>query len=223
MIHAAIFDMDGLLFDTESLCCTAWREIAGNTGYRIRESLFLECVGLNSRDTRERVMNEMGPEFPYEDFGIKARQWMRSRMEADGPPLKPGAGTLLEYLVSRKIPVALATSTSESSARWMIERAGFARYFDAYAFGSEVENGKPAPDIFLLAMERLGIDTPDGCVVFEDSAAGLRAAQAAGMLTVFVPDMVEPPREVEKQIWKRITRLDEAASDDFFKKSNKYA
>lgn len=218
MIHAAIFDMDGLLFDTESLCCNAWREVAGKAGYRMQDSLFLECVGLNSRDTRERVMNEMGPDFPYDDFGNLARQWMRSHMESDGPPLKPGTITLLEYLVSRDIPVALATSTSESSARWMIERAGFVRFFNAYAFGSEVENGKPAPDIFLLAMKRLDVENPLDCVVFEDSEAGLRAAQAAGMLTVFVPDMVEPTRAVLEKVWKRIESLDEAANDEFYQK-----
>ncbi len=218
MIHAAIFDMDGLLFDTEVLCCTAWREIAGEAGYRMRDSLFLECVGLNSQDTRERVMNEMGPGFPYEQFGNEARKWMHARMEVNGPPLKPGVTVLLEYLVSQKIPIALATSTSESSARWMIERAGFTRYFDAYAFGSEVENGKPSPDIFLLAMNRLGVERPGDCVVFEDSDAGLRAAQKAGMLTVFVPDMVEPSRTVLDKVWKRIESLDEAANSEFFLK-----
>lgn len=218
MIHAAIFDMDGLLFDTETLCCDAWREIAGNAGYRMRDSLFLECVGLNSRDTRERVLAAMGSDFPYEQFGTEARQWMRTRMEADGPPLKPGVTTLLDYLYTSNIPIALATSTSEHSARWMIEKAGFARYFTAYAFGSEVTNGKPSPDIFLLAMKRLGLETPQNCVVFEDSAAGLRAAQAAGMLTVFVPDLVEPPQNVLDKVWKRVERLDEAAHDEFFQK-----
>ncbi len=216
MIHAAIFDMDGLLFDTETLCCDVWREIAGNAGYDMPDDLFISCVGLNSRDTRKKVLGEMGSAFPYDEFGKKARECMRLRMEDDGPPLKPGVTTILEYLSSAHIPAALATSTSEKSARWMIERAGFTRYFDAYAFGSEVENGKPAPEIFLLAMKRLGIDVPGDCVVFEDSAAGLRAAQEAGMLSVFVPDMVEPPREVLDRVWRRVDRLDEAASDEFF-------
>ena len=216
MIRAAIFDMDGLLFDTEVLCCNAWRTIAGNAGYAMPEDLFLSCVGLNIRDTRTRVIREMGENFPYDEFGTEARTWMQSRMEADGPPLKPGGTTLLEFLVQSSIPTALATSTSEKSALWMIERAGFTRYFNAYAFGSEVENGKPAPDIFLLAMKRLGVSNPAECVVFEDSAAGLRAAQSAGMRSVFVPDMVEPPGEVLARVWKRIETLDEAASDEFF-------
>lgn len=219
MIHAAIFDMDGLIFDTETLCCDVWREIAGEAGYDMKESLFRSCVGLNSRDTRSMVLREMGRSFPYDEFSSRARVEMHSRMEKDGPPLKPGVHILFEYLSSTNIPIALATSTSESSARWMIERAGFSDVFSAYAFGSEVRNGKPAPDIFLLAMQRLGITSPRDCVVFEDSSAGLRAAQAAGMRSVFVPDMIVPPEEVLERVWKRIERLDQAAFDHFFEKN----
>lgn len=209
--------MDGLLFDTERLCCDAWRNVSSDSGWVLEDSLFFSCVGRNNRDTREIVMTALGDDFPYEEFVRKARDWMMVRMNESGPPVKPGVRELFVFLAERTVPIALATSTSEASARWMIERAGLAAFFSAYAFGSEVHNGKPAPDIFLLAMNRLGVSRPDSCVVFEDSPAGLIAAHSAGMKPVFVPDMVRPGSEVLSLVWKSIGRLDEAAREDFYR------
>ncbi len=217
MMHAAIFDMDGLLFDTERLCCDAWRAVSAESGWALEDSLFISCVGRNNRDTREIVMKALGDGFPYEEFDLKARAWMKARMAEAGPPVKPGVRELLGFLSGRKIPIALATSTSEASARWMIERAGLTAFFGAFAFGSEVRNGKPSPDIFLLAMNRLGVTAAASCVVFEDSPAGIKAAHSAGMKPVFVPDMVQPGSDVLSLVWKRIGRLDEAASGDFYR------
>jgi HAD superfamily hydrolase (TIGR01509 family) len=216
MIHAAIFDMDGILFDTERLCCDAWRAVAGDAGYRMDDELFLACVGRTSADTREIVMDSLGSGFPYDDLDAKAHVWIRSRMEEKGPPEKIGIRPLFEYLASRNIPLALATSTSERSARWMIERAGLTPYFSAWAFGNEVTHGKPAPDIFLLAKDRLGVADASRCVAFEDSPAGLTAALAAGMRPVFVRDMIDPDPALLARVWKTASRLDEAASDSFF-------
>jgi HAD superfamily hydrolase (TIGR01509 family) len=211
MIHA-----DGILFDTERLCCDAWRAVAGGAGYRMEDELFLACVGRTSADTRAIVMDALGPDFPYDDLDVKAHAWIRSSMEEKGPPEKPGIRPLFDYLTSRSIPIALATSTSEKSARWMIEKAGLARYFSAFAFGSEVRAGKPAPDIFLLAKDRLGAVDAAGCVVFEDSPAGLTAALAAGMKPVFIRDMADPDSVLLARVWKTAGNLADAASDAFF-------
>jgi HAD superfamily hydrolase (TIGR01509 family) len=220
MIRAAIFDMDGLLFDTERLCCDAWRAVASAAGYAMEDELFFRCVGRNNRDTKGIVLDALGPEFPYDDFNRDAKAWMQARMAENGPPEKPGIRRLFDFLKSSNMPIALATSTSEKSARWMIERAGLSSYFTAFAFGSEVERGKPEPDIFLLARDRIGAATEvrrsDECAVFEDSPAGLRAAAAAGMKPVFVKDMVTPPAEVLALVWKEIRSLDQAASEAFF-------
>lgn len=217
MPSAAIFDMDGLLFDTERLCREAWRAVMADSGRVLEDGLFSSCVGRNSQDTRGIVMRALGEDFPYGEFTRKTRDWMMARMRESGPPEKEGASRLLAFLAEREVPIALATSTSESSARWMIERAGLGHRFKACAFGNEVTRGKPAPDIFLLAMGRLGVTDAGGCVVFEDSPAGIRAAHAAGMNAVFVPDMVEPGETVRALAWKSIRSLDEAASDGFYR------
>lgn len=216
MVHAAIFDMDGILFDTERLCCDAWRAVSSEEGYVMDDSLFFSCVGRNNRDTRDIVMATLGEGFPYERFNVRAREWMRTRMEESGPPEKPGVRTILQYFSDKSVPVALATSTGEKSARWMIERAGLSGFFTAYAFGSEVERGKPEPDIFLLANRRLGGFQPSNCAVFEDSPAGLKAGSSAGMRTVFVPDMIASGPETAPFVWKQIESLEEAAFPSFY-------
>ena len=216
MVHAAIFDMDGLLFDTERLCRDAWQSVAREEGYEMDDALFIACVGRNARDTREYVLGALGSDFPYERFSERAGTWMRDRMRDSGPPQKPGARRILEYFRAHDIPMALATSTSEKSARWMVERAGLSSFFGAFAFGSEVAKGKPAPDIFLLAKSRLGDMSPARCAVFEDSPAGLRAGTAAGMRTVFVPDLIAPSVELAPFIWKRVSTLEEAADQAFY-------
>jgi len=137
-------------------------------------------------------------------------------MTVNGPPEKPGIRPLFDWLTAAGIPIALATSTSEKSAMWMIERAGLSKYFSAYAFGSEVEKGKPEPDIFLLARNRLGEMIPEECAVFEDSPAGIRAASRAGMRPVFVMDMIRPEPEVLSLIWKEIETLDQASNENFY-------
>lgn len=219
MIEAAIFDMDGIIFDTERLACDVWRSAAGEASFEMDDRLFFACVGLNNRDTKTLVMAEMGPDFPYDDIHEKARERIRNEMDLNGPPEKPGIRTLLSFFAEQKVPLALATSTSEGSARWMLDRAGLTLYFSAFAFGCEVSQGKPAPDIFLLARDRLSIDGPVDArrtVVFEDSPAGLTAACDAKMNAVFVKDMVEPDKMVLSRIWKRVDRIDEAANSRFY-------
>lgn len=216
MIGAAIFDMDGLLFDTETLCGEAWRAVSSRGGYRVADGLFFSCIGRNHRDIRSIVLDACGSDFPYERFTGETRAWMMERMAESGPPEKPGIRPLFDFLKARQVPIALATSTGEKSARWMIERAGLMPYFDAFAFGSEVERGKPSPDIFLLARDRLGDIPASSCAVFEDSPAGIRASFAAGMKPVFIKDLLQPEPEVLAMVWRQIGSLDEASSDGFF-------
>lgn len=215
MIGAAIFDMDGLLFDTEILCSEAWKAVSARGNYRVADGLFFSCIGRNHRDIKSIVLESCGDDFPYERFTTETREWMMERMAELGPPEKRGIRPLFDFLKARQVPIALATSTGEKSARWMIERAGLLPYFDAFAFGSEVERGKPAPDIFLLARDRLGDIPASSCVVFEDSPAGIRSAFTAGMKPVFVKDLLQPDPEVLAMVWRQIGSLDEAASEVF--------
>lgn len=129
MIHAAIFDMDGLLFDTERLYCDAWRIFAAEAGYPITEEQIHSFIGRNHQDTHALVRDCFGPDFPYADFSLKTRNWINASMAVNGPPEKPGIRQILAFFRSQSIPVALATSTSEKTARRMIEQAGLTSFF----------------------------------------------------------------------------------------------
>lgn len=207
MLDAVIFDMDGLLFDTEKLCMKMWKAQAEKEGLVFSDKLFYSCIGRNNNDTKKIVTESFGNYFSYEDFHRKTSRAVREEIEKNGPPKKKGLNELFDFLKQNKIVLALATSTSRESATWMIKKAGIFEYFTAFAFGNEVEHGKPAPDIFLHAAHQLNVD-PSNCVVYEDSEAGLKAAYSAGIKSIFIKDLIEPSADVLKTVWNRAESLD---------------
>ena len=209
MFKAVLFDMDGLLFDTERLYFDQWKKASEKAVLAFSDDLFFRCVGKNTDDTKKLLLDVLGKDFPFEQFYEETSNGAIDEIKSHGPPLKKGAKNILSFLKDKKIPIALATSTDKDMAMWMIEKAGFSEYFDAHAFGSEVQNGKPAPDIFLLAAKKLGVKAAQ-CIVLEDSSYGLRAAHSAGMKTIFVKDLIDPPQEVLEKVWKRAKDLDVA-------------
>lgn len=208
---AALLDMDGLMLDTERPAVSLWMEAARESGWDVDESVPLSTVGLTEADTRARVLDACGPAFPYDAVRERMIALYEERIVNAGPAHRPGLIGLLDHLTGLSIPLAVATSTDRSQAMEKLRRAGIIDRFAAFACGDEVENGKPAPDVFLLAASRLGVD-PASCVGFEDSTAGLRALAAAGIKSVFVKDLIEPPHEVLKTVWRRCSDLSEAAS-----------
>lgn len=200
-IRAFIFDMDGLLFDTENLFLTYADATKKELGYSIPRKLHIESIGRTFADTKLIFLNHLGRDFPMNDFMQQTKDRVYEHIDRYGMPVKPGAVELLEELKARGIRTVVASS----SAYWMIEKnlaaAQMTAYFDLIVSGEEVENGKPAPDIFLLAAERAGV-TPEECVVLEDSNNGALAGCAAGMLTVMVPDIKPPTAEVAEKVFK---------------------
>ncbi|MDR2965521.1 MAG: HAD family phosphatase [Treponema sp.] len=207
---AVIFDMDGLMFDTENLTIPFW-DIAGKKfGYNIPPEIVLKTVGISAARSRVIMLEEYGDNFPYDDIRGEFRQIVINDIEKNGVPKKPGLDYLLDRLSAAKIPFGLATSSLRETALFMLERAGVLDKFAAVTGGDEVENGKPAPDIFLKAAEKLRC-SPSDCVGFEDSPAGLRGLHAAGIKSIFIKDNLEPPPEVLETVWLRCRDLQEAA------------
>lgn len=205
---AAIFDMDGLMLDTEKPMLSSFVKAGKSLGLDIGTELAKRTIGLSSAGSRELVLQECGPNFPYDDFYQKHSQFCMEEFEK-GIACKPGLLELLDHLKSLKIPLAVATSTSREKAFWKLDKAGIKERFTVFACGNEVTRGKPAPDIFLLAAERLGIP-PSLCIGFEDSPAGLLGLHAAGIRSVFVKDLVEPSAEILSSVWKRYEDLAQA-------------
>ena len=195
MLKAAVFEMDGLMFDTETLVYRNWQTMMDEAGYPYSLDDFKQTVGKRKAEVQNFYFGRYGADFPYWDFSEKGRGMYLEYVAERGVPVKPGLHELLEYLRSKDFGIALATSTSRKTTELNLESAGVQGYFDALVCGDDVKNGKPHPEVFLTAAAGLG-EAPEACVAFEDSINGIKSAFAAGMKTVMVPDMLQPTNEI---------------------------
>ncbi|CAN5736261.1 HAD family phosphatase [soil metagenome] len=195
MKRALVFDMDGLLLDSEAPIRDAWVSTARAKGYAATNEHFLEVVGRNEQDAGRIFRGYFGEGIPLEQISLEVKSLLERTLPPTGFALKPGALTLLEDLKQRGVPCAVATSTARTMARIRLLKAGLLPYFQEVSGGDEVARGKPEPDLFLLAAERLGL-APRDCLVLEDSGFGALGARQAGMAVIVVPDLKEPSAEV---------------------------
>ncbi|NUO65735.1 MAG: HAD family phosphatase [Gemmatimonadaceae bacterium] len=185
--------MDGLLVDSERLEWRVWREAAVEHRIDLTDERFFSFIG-HSAEEGERLLREyFGAEFDVPGFRASCRTRMRALVDAEGVALRPGAREWIEFVTGLGIPVAVATSSGPVHAR---ERLGdLWSHFAKVVTRADVERGKPFPDLYLEAARRLNV-RPDACLALEDSPTGARAALAAGMPVLIVPDLVTPPEEL---------------------------
>lgn len=193
--HAAIFDMDGLLLDTERVCMRVFQEACEVQQLPFYKEVYLTIIGRNAAGIEAIFRKAYG-----NDLDRLHQEW-RTRYNAvvkhQAIPVKEGVVELLEWLKEQSLPIAVATSTAKDVAKIKLELAGLSKYIDNLTTGCEVSNGKPDPEIYLLAANRLNVE-PTKCLAFEDSNNGVRAAVAANMSTYQIPDLVEPCDEVRQ-------------------------
>jgi beta-phosphoglucomutase-like phosphatase (HAD superfamily) len=194
-LEAVIFDMDGLMLDTERLAIPAWQDAKDAVGVDFDMALLDAMVGRNYQDCRALILARHGESFPTDRLMEAWHVAYDAIVERDGITIKHGLLGLLDWLEEVGIAKAVATSTRRSRAIPKLANAGLAARFAALVGGDEIARGKPAPDIFLLAAERLGVPS-SSCLVLEDSAPGVRAALAAGMAAIMVPDQHAPPDDI---------------------------
>ncbi|MDX1388234.1 MAG: HAD family phosphatase [Acidobacteriota bacterium] len=190
---AVIFDMDGLMFDSERLYKDAWQSAAADLGFPISDDLYQDLIGRGNPEGEAILVERLGPDFPVKRFRQDWLERWRATVRTDGIPVKPGLCELLDHLEETATRMALATSTPRNEA--MLTLGEMAARFGAIVTGDDVERSKPEPDIFLAAAERLGVE-PSRCVVLEDSEPGVLAARAAGMRVIVVPDIKPPSSEI---------------------------
>ena len=197
------------MLDTERLTIPLWDEAGKKFGYRIPFDTVLKMVGISSQRARAVLFEEYGDDFPYDEIRDEFRLLCKREYEK-GIPHKKGLDFLLDRLTAAQIPLGVATSTRRETAMENLKKAGILERFAAITGGDEVANGKPAPDIFLLAAQKLG-QPPAACLGFEDSPAGLQGLHSAGIRSVFIRDLIDPPPEVLATVWRRYNDLSEAA------------
>jgi HAD superfamily hydrolase (TIGR01509 family) len=196
-ISAVIFDMDGLMLDTEPIYKTAWQRAAIECGFSISEERWFDFIGRTRVDGENLLLAALGPDFSLETFRTASRRCEAAAFAEGLPAKKPGLDDLLAFLDSLAMPKAVATSTERRQASVQLAGLGLWDRFHAIATGDEVVNGKPSPDLFFLAAQRLGIE-PSQCLALEDSEAGIVAAHRAGMQVWVVPDLKPPSPAVEE-------------------------
>jgi HAD superfamily hydrolase (TIGR01509 family) len=184
---AAIFDIDGLLLDSERVIMQTWLRCAREQGLALSEADFLTVVGAGAAESRARLTQLLGGATAFETVRDQAREQLNA-LPGIVFPLKPGAMQILRLLRERGIPCAVASSTRVSEVRRRLDKVGVLGYFRAVAGGDEVRDSKPDPAVYLLAAERLGVAASE-CLAFEDTDHGAKAAHAAGMRVIMIPDL----------------------------------
>ncbi|MBI4920225.1 MAG: HAD family phosphatase [Devosia nanyangense] len=191
---AVVFDMDGTLLDTELVFKSIVFEVTAGLGFEMTDNVHGQMVGSSHEATNRLLVEAYGVAFPYEMFDAECRRIMHGRM-AQSVPVKAGVPELLRELKARRIPMAVATSSRAPHALTHLGTAGLLDMFQAIVTRDDVVHPKPHPEPYLTAARHLGV-TPQSCLAIEDSHSGVRAAHAAGMQTVMVPDLVPPTDEV---------------------------
>ena len=185
-LSAVIFDMDGLVLDTESTYFAAWQQSAIVMGYSLSDAFCLSLSGLHYKEIELKLLACCGAEFNLDTFARLSGIFWREQVNAHGIKIKHGFTELLEFIVQQQIPYCLATNSSAVNAVECLEFAGIRELFATIITRDDVEHGKPAPDIFLKAAELLQVPI-SRCLVLEDSYAGIEAASRAGAFSVLIP------------------------------------
>jgi HAD superfamily hydrolase (TIGR01509 family) len=206
---AAVFDMDGLLIDSERAISAAWLAGARELGFALEMADFVRVIGTAAQQSTAMLIEIMGSEEAMRATAARAHSLLPQSGGSPVFPLKTGALALLEALHAAGIPCAVASSSSVDEIRHRLGHVDVLKYFRAIAGGNEVAHGKPDPALYLLAAARLGV-APEDCIAFEDSENGARAAQAAGVRVVIVPDLKHPPQDVAARAHGVIGSLAEA-------------
>lgn len=197
MIQALLFDMDGLMFNTERIAEEGWRQVAAREGFLLDPDRMEAIRGTNELRCRQLFSQWYGETVDFSHALDQCHRYIASQLEENGVPLKKGLPELLEYAKKNNIPAAVATSTPRRIASRYWDLAGVTSYFSASVCGDEVTLGKPNPQIFLMAAERLGV-APENCLVLEDSPNGLRAGHAGNMYVGMVPDIAPATEELRR-------------------------
>ena len=194
---AVVFDMDGVIFDSERATMLCWLELADKYGIKDMEKPYLACTGTNAAMTRQIMLDAYGEDFPYDEYAHEASRMYHERYDGGRLPMKSGVVEILEYLKNKGKKIALASSTKKQKVISQLQDAGILNYFDEIVTGDMVEKSKPEPDIFLLACEKIGV-SPERAYAIEDSYNGIRSAYRGGLRPIMVPDLLPADQEMNE-------------------------
>lgn len=205
-MKAVIFDMDGILFDTERLCMKAWDYANGNMGLEPAGKMVYKTLGLNVKAVNQILIAEYGEEFDIALFKKYCDEYTDDYLKNNGVPVKEGLYELLQYLYENNYKIAVASSSNKSTICRNLKSADIENYFDAIISGDRIEKSKPEPDIYLKAAELLNT-APEECYAIEDSKNGILSAYRAGCKVIMVPDLWQGDKETDKKLFAKCSDL----------------
>jgi|SRR5690625_588782 len=203
-----IFDMDGLLFDTETIAFKAFKDTLSKYGYKFTIDIFKKMIGLGPGEDEIVLKTEYGDDFIMDTIEEEFKARFETLLKSEGLKIKPGTYELLKALDDYSIDRCIASSSSRKTIQSYLEMSNLENRFDFYISGDEVKHGKPYPDIFLEACDRAGKKTKHA-IVLEDSYNGFLAAYRAGINCVIVPDIIEPNTKIKKHAYQIVNNLEE--------------
>lgn len=211
MIKAIIFDMDGLMIDSERVTFEGYQEMLKKMNLTMTEDFYITLLGKPIKGIYQRFYDVYGKDFPIETVIKDVHEYMAVRFKKEGVPLKKGLVPLLKYLKANNYKTIVATSSNRDRVDNILKSADIEKYFDDSICGDEVSKGKPNPEVFLKSCQKLGVQN-DEAIVLEDSEAGIQASAAADIKVICIPDMKYPEPEFAQKTYKICQDLDEVAN-----------
>lgn len=206
-VEALLFDMDGLLIDSERIVQKSWKLAGRDLGYPGMGQVIYNLLGVNRAGRDVYFKENIDPDFPCDIFAEQASKRFYE-IASDGVPIKDGARELLEYATSQGYKLAVATSSRRAYAEKVLNELDIYQYFDGIISGDMVEHSKPHPEIYLKASALVEVE-PSRCIALEDAPAGIRAASAAGTIPILIPDLLEPPDDIVALAFRKYNSLRE--------------
>lgn len=200
-VDAIIFDMDGVLIDSERISFECFQEVFKEYNYKIDKNFYVKFIGRTVDGIKAVMQEEYGEDFPFDEIYKKKSKLALEFTNKNGVKIKPGVHELLDYLNKENYKIAVATSTRRERVLQLLEEAKIKEKVNFIICGDQVENSKPNPEIFLKAAKGLNVN-PEECIVVEDSDAGIIAAHAAKMIGIHVPDMKLLEADTKKLAYK---------------------
>ena len=211
MIKAIIFDMDGLMIDSERVTFECYQERLKDMNLTMDEEFYKTLLGKPIKGIYQRFYDVYGNDFPIENVIQDVHQLMAERFETEGVPVKKGLVELLHYLKDNNYKTIVATSSNRDRVDKILAQAKITEFFDDSICGDEVTKGKPNPEVFLKSCQKLGVNV-DEAIVLEDSEAGIQASYDANIKVICIPDMKYPEKQYEEKTFKIIKDLNKVTA-----------
>lgn len=211
MIKAIIFDMDGLMIDSERVTFECYQERLKDMNLTMDEEFYKILLGKPIKGIYQRFYDVYGNDFPIQNVIQDVHQLMAERFETEGVPVKKGLVELLHYLKDNNYKTIVATSSNRDRVDKILAQAKITEFFDDSICGDEVTKGKPNPEVFLKSCQKLGVNV-DEAIVLEDSEAGIQASYDANIKVICIPDMKYPEKQYEEKTFKILKDLTEVTA-----------